>query len=246
MRHRDRWLAGLVLAVVTALVAWSYLSGGFAAIVLSPSIDGEAKVKYIQEYFLSWGSLAPFVYVLIVTLEVIVAPIPGTMLYVPGGLIFGWKVGGITTLAGNIIGATICASVSRTLGRPYAERFFARESLAKYDTLLSRNAIRVIFLLRVNPLTSSDLVSYAAGLTSMPIWKVIVGTALGMAPLCFLQAYFAEELFTRFPVLLYPLVVVSVLYVAYVVWLLSRLRTASGHRSAGSTDNAEPGQSSIA
>jgi len=242
MRHRDRWLAVLALAVVTSLVAWSWLSGGFAAVVLSPSIDGAGKVRYIQEYFESWGSLAPLVYVVIVTLEVVVAPIPGTMLYVPGGLIFGWQIGGLTTLAGNVLGAVLCAGISRSLGRPYAERFFARESLARYDALLSRNAIWVILLLRVNPLTSSDLVSYAAGLTSMPIWKVGVGTLLGMAPLCFLQAYFAEELFTRFPVLLYPLVVVSVIYMAYVVWLLSRLqRPAAGDRAA----NAKPGESPV-
>lgn len=224
MRHRDRWLAGLALTAVVSLVAWSWLSGGFAAVVLSPALDGESKVRYIQEYFLAWGSLAPFVYVLIVTLEVVIAPIPGTMLYVPGGLIFGWQVGGVTTLTGNVIGAVLCAAIARSLGRPYAERFFARESLSRYDALLSRNAIWVILLLRINPLTSSDLVSYAAGLTSMPIWKVAIGTLLGMAPLCFLQAYFAEELFTRFPVLLYPLVVISVLYMAYVVWLLSRLQ----------------------
>jgi hypothetical protein len=45
-----------------------------------------------------------------------------------------------------------------------------------------------------------------------------------MAPLCFLQAYFAEEIFTRFPLLIYPLVGASLLYAAYAVWVLSRLR----------------------
>ncbi len=245
MRHRDRWLAGLVLAAVTSLVAWSYFTGGFAAVILSPSFDGEAKVEYIQDYFLAWGSLAPLVYVLIVTLEVVIAPIPGTLLYVPGGLIFGWQIGGLATLAGNVIGAVICAGVSRSLGRPYAERFFARESLARYDALLSRNAIWVILLLRINPLTSSDLVSYAAGLTSMPIWKVAVGTLLGIGPLCFLQAYFAEELFTRFPALLYPLVIVSVLYVAYVVWLLSRLQRSADPRSLPRAASRGPAPSAV-
>ncbi|MGE0704841.1 MAG: TVP38/TMEM64 family protein [Vicinamibacterales bacterium] len=238
MRHRDRWLAGLALVAIASLVGWSYLSGGFASVVLSPSLDGDAKVRYIQDYFFSWGSLAPLIYILIVILEVVIAPIPGTMLYVPGGLIFGWEVGGLTTLAGNVIGAALCAGIARSLGRPYAERFFSSESLNRYDALLSRNAIRVIFLLRVNPVTSSDLVSYAAGLTSMPVWKIAAGTLAGMAPLCFLQAYFAEELFTRFPVLLYPLAVVSICYVAYVVWILSRMKNTP---AAASSDDATSG-----
>jgi uncharacterized membrane protein YdjX (TVP38/TMEM64 family) len=85
----------------------------------------------------------------------------------------------------------------------------------------------VIVLLRVNPLTSADLVSYAAGLTSVSTWRVMLGTLLGMAPLCFLQAYFAEALFTSFPMLLYPLAAISVLYLAYAAWVISRFRTVS-------------------
>ena len=226
-RHLDRWAAGLVLVLLVSLTIWSYASGGFAWVVLSPGVRGADKVAYIREYFLAWGSVAPLIYTLIVVVEVIVAPLPGTMLYVPGGLIFGWFVGGLATLTGNIIGAAICCAIAQRLGRPYAERFFSRESIAKYDALLARNAVWVILLLRINPLTSSDLVSYAAGFTSMPLWKVVLGTALGMAPLCFLQAYFAEEIFTRFPVLLYPLVIVSVLYASYAVWVLMRLRSDS-------------------
>jgi uncharacterized membrane protein YdjX (TVP38/TMEM64 family) len=220
----DRWTAGLVLLGLIGVVTWSYWTSGFAWVVLSPTFTGAEKVAYIQGYFRAWGSAAPLVYTAIVVVEVVVAPLPGTMLYVPGGLIFGWFVGGLTSLIGNVIGAGICCAIARRLGRPYAERFFSRESIAKYDALLARNAVWVVLLLRVNPLTSSDLVSYAAGFTSMPIWKVMLGTALGMAPLCFLQAYFAEEIFTRFPLLIYPLVGASLLYAAYAVWVLSRLR----------------------
>jgi uncharacterized membrane protein YdjX (TVP38/TMEM64 family) len=224
MRHKDRWLAGATLVALASLVTWSYVSGGIAHVLLSPDLTGPEKVQELQDFFLAWGSIAPLVYLLFVTVEVVVAPIPGTILYVPGGLIFGWKIGGIVTLAGNVLGATICCLIARSLGRPYAERFFKKESLAKYDTLLSKNAVWVILLLRVNPITSSDLVSYAAGLTSMAVWRVALGTLLGMAPLCFLQAYFAEELFTRFPALIYPLVVVCILYFVYVVYILARLK----------------------
>jgi uncharacterized membrane protein YdjX (TVP38/TMEM64 family) len=131
------------------------------------------------------------------------------------------------SLLGNVVGAVLCCLIARSLGRPYVERFFSPESLAKYDAILRRHALWMILLLRLNPLTSSDLVSYAAGLTSASVWHVLVGTLVGMAPLCFLQAYFAETLFTRFPVLVYPLVAACVMYVLYVAWILSRLRTAS-------------------
>ncbi len=57
----------------------------------------------------------------------------------------------------------------------------------------------VVLLLRLNPLTTSDLVSYAAGVAGVPAWKVAVGTLVGLAPWCYLQAYFAERVFEVVP-----------------------------------------------
>jgi len=225
--RRGRWLSGLILAVVLGAGLWSYAGGGFVAITASPDLDGPEKVRLLQAYFDQWGPVAPLVYVAIVVMEVVIAPIPGTMLYLPGGLIFGWIVGGVTSLIGNTIGAGLCCLIARSFGRPYVERFFPADQLSRYDAILTRNALWVIVLLRVNPLTSADLVSYAAGLTSVSTWRVMLGTLLGMAPLCFLQAYFAEALFTSFPMLLYPLAAISVLYLAYAAWVISRFRTVS-------------------
>ena len=81
----------------------------------------------------------------------------------------------------------------------------------------------MVFLLRVNPLTSSDLVSYAAGLTHLSVWKVMLGTLAGMAPLCFAQAYLAEGLLAAFPGLVYPLVAACAVYAFVVLWVLSKL-----------------------
>ena len=57
----------------------------------------------------------------------------------------------------------------------------------------------LVLLLRLNPLTTSDLVSYAAGVAGVPAWKVAVGTLFGLAPWCYLQAYFAEQVFEVVP-----------------------------------------------
>jgi threonine/homoserine/homoserine lactone efflux protein len=73
----------------------------------------------------------------------------------------------------------------------------------------------------------------------MSTWRVMLGTLLGMAPLCFLQAYFAEELFTRFPALIYPLVGACALYAAYAVWILARLNAAPAPSLEGAVSSEE-------
>jgi uncharacterized membrane protein YdjX (TVP38/TMEM64 family) len=111
----------------------------------------------------------------------------------------------------------------RTFLGDRAEQYLARSALAPYEARISERGAWVVFLLRVNPLTSSDLVSYAAGLTRLHVSKVMLGTCAGMAPLCFGQAYLAEGLLTAVPLLIYPLVAACVLYALTVMWVLSRL-----------------------
>ena len=64
---------------------------------------------------------------------------------------------------------------------------------------IRRRGLLVVMLLRLNPLTSSDLVSYAAGLVGVPVWRVALGTLVGMAPLCYAQAHASEWLFRLLP-----------------------------------------------
>jgi len=139
-------------------------------------------------------------------------------------VIFGGFFGGLLSLIGNTLGACIACFAVRTVSDAWIGRFLPTEKLKTTQDLLEKRGFWVVFLLRVNPLTSSDLVSYAAGLTRIPVWQVTVATAFGMAPLCFAQAYLAENLMQRFPWLLYPLIGCLVAYVAIVIVLVFRMQ----------------------
>jgi uncharacterized membrane protein YdjX (TVP38/TMEM64 family) len=183
-----RILLALLLVVVLSGVAWSYWTGGIMNLLLDPAIESSTRLVQIQEYFRSWGPAAPGAYLLVIVVEVIVAPITGALLYLPGGLVFGWLVGGSMSLAGNVLGAGIACQITRTIGRQRIEQYLERPALQKYLAVIEVRGLSIVFLLRLNPFTSSDLVSYAAGLTRIPVWQVMVGTLGGMAPLCFVQA----------------------------------------------------------
>jgi len=205
------------------LALWSWGRGGIVAVLLSTTHAAEVKVEAVRAFVLSAGDAAPAVYVLAVIAEVVVAPLPGLVLYAPGGVIFGGFLGGLLSLTGNVVGAAVAFFIVRSLGREAIQRRLG-DSLARWEAPLERHGAGIVFLLRVNPLTSSDLVSYAAGLTSMPAWKLVAGTAAGMAPLCFAQSYAAAGLIERFPGLIYGVVLMGLAYVGFVVWLAVGLR----------------------
>ncbi|MGC3971175.1 MAG: hypothetical protein QM775_28705 [Pirellulales bacterium] len=91
--------------------------------------------------------------------------------------------------------------------------------------MIAERGPRWIFWLRLNPLTSSDMVSYAAGLADIPARKVMAATALGMAPLCFAQAALSDGIFRRFPQLIYPLLGLCAVYIlAAVIFAVRQFR----------------------
>ncbi|MEN6575208.1 MAG: VTT domain-containing protein [Phycisphaerales bacterium] len=208
---------------------WSYRGGGIVAVLLTTGISAGDKVARIQEYFDSLGAVAPLAYVGIVAVEVVVAPIPGLMLYAPGAMVFGGFLGGLLSLLGNVLGAGISCELVRVLGGKRFASWLEQGRLKKYRERLSKSGMWLILLLRVNPLTSSDLVSYAAGLAGIPVWKVMVGTLLGMAPLCWAQAYLSDGILKAIPQLIYPLMALCGVYVVVAVWIVARM---CGHAKA--------------
>jgi uncharacterized membrane protein YdjX (TVP38/TMEM64 family) len=95
--------------------------------------------------------------------------------------------------------------------------------MAKLQEQLNRRGFWMILLLRLNPLTSTDLLSYAAGLTRIPTWHVMFATGLGMAPLCFAQSWLSDGIFNQWPGRIWPLMIAGLLYLAAAAVILSRI-----------------------
>jgi len=212
-------LAGLVAVILWAL--YSYASGGLFFALLGSTGSAADSIERLRQYLTRWGPLAPGIYLVAVVIEVMIAPVPGTLLYAPAGALFGGGLGGTLSLAGNVIGAALACLIARVFG----ERLIARldeGALAMYRQRIAARGGWIVFFLRVNPLTSSDLVSYAAGLAGVPVWKVALGTLAGMAPLCYAQAYLADRLFRILPGSLWIMALLGTAYAAIVIWVLAR------------------------
>lgn len=192
------WPVVLVLATLAAWAVWSYVSNGIVARSFAAAGDPEGSVALLRGYLERAGPFGPLVYIVAVVVEVVVAPIPGTLLYAPAGAIFGGLSGGTYSLAGNVLGAMAAAFIARVLGHRLTARIEASD-LHRYTVRVRERSLLVIALLRLNPLTSSDLVSYAAGLVGISPWRVGLATLIGMTPLCYAQAYAAEQLFRIVP-----------------------------------------------
>ncbi|MBR9706115.1 TVP38/TMEM64 family protein [Candidatus Pacearchaeota archaeon] len=225
------WLFVIVVLLIVAAFFYSYYSKG---IVYSWSTSD---VSYIVDFIRGFGILAAIIFVALTVVEVIVAPVNPFVLYIAGGMIFGAFLGGLLALIGNVIGAVIDFFIARRFGRKIFKKTIDPKKLKKFDKFTKKYGGLSMFLLRINPFTSSDIFSYLAGLSGMSITSLILGTFFGLAPLIYLQTYIGEDFIKKSPILFFIFILISVLYfiiLTYLIWL-ARKRQAPKKKKKGKT-----------
>ncbi len=172
----------------------------------------------IQNFLSSLGFFAGFIFVLLVILEVIIAPLIPLVLYVAGGLVFGPFLGGTLVLIGNLIGAFIVFKLVKKYGRSYVEKNVSKKRLKKFDRFSHKHGAFSLFLLRVNPITSTDIFSYLYGLTNISLKKFLLATGLGIAPLIYIQSYLGGKFLETNTVFFSILVVLTILFIVLIAY----------------------------
>jgi len=209
---RRHWV---FISLLVLFLLWSYLSfmneGVFYDLV---DIDSD----YVVEFVNGFGGFAWAALILLTIVEVVFAPLPPLILYVAGGYAFGSLLGGTLIFIGNVIGAIIAFWIARKFGRGFVEKRVKHKSMKKFDRYSEKYGLFTIFILRINPLTSTDMFSYLAGLSRMSVWSMAVGTALGLAPLIYLQSYLGEFIVRGDSFFTLLFIWISIVYAAVMVY----------------------------
>lgn len=139
-----------------------------------------------------WG---PLVYILILLIPVVVAPIPAAPFMLIGANVFGWQYGMLYGLIGFSIGQTINFSLGRYIGKPLLKKIYAIERYEKIEKRIpERIEFWVVFLLRLIPNPSFDFFSYIAGMSKIRYVAFIAASTLGAVPGSFLWNYFGDRI----------------------------------------------------
>ena len=131
----------------------------------------------------------------LMTLAILVSPIPSAPVAVAAGAAYGHIWGTLYVLLGAEAGALAAFGVARLLGYEALHRWFGERLSA--GLLGSQNGLMgIVFVSRLLPFISFDLVSYAAGLTALSFWRFAIATLAGIVPASFLLAHFGSEMAT--------------------------------------------------
>ena len=107
--------------------------------------------------------------------------LPGSVMTLTGGAIFGPVWGVLFSLVGATIGATIAFSISRYLAADWVERKASSRG-RRLKRGVDAEGWRFIAFVRLVPLLPFNILNYALGLTRIPISHYIFATFFAMAP----------------------------------------------------------------
>ena len=143
----------------------------------------------IKKYILSFGIWAPIMSFMLMVLQSVIAPIPAFLITLSNAAIFGWVKGALLSWTSAMAGAALCFYISRGLGREGVEKLTSKFALKDMDGFFKKYGKHTILIARLLPFISFDLVSYAAGLTSMSFWSFFVATGIGQLPATIVYSY---------------------------------------------------------
>ena len=124
----------------------------------------------------------------------IIAPLPAFLVTFANAALFGWVWGALLSWTSAMAGAALCFAIARLLGREATEKLTTKLALSEIDLFFQQYGKHTILIARLLPFVSFDIVSYAAGLTSISFSSFFLATGLGQLPATLIYSYAGEML----------------------------------------------------
>ncbi|EOU1122806.1 TVP38/TMEM64 family protein [Clostridium perfringens] len=182
------WVATLIILIVAFLV-YFFVPTANSKINQMIFYLSSMNLDMIKEYILSFGIWSPITSFLLMVLQSVIAPIPAFLITLSNAAIFGWVKGAILSWSSAMAGAALCFYIARGLGRDAVEKLTSKFALKDIDGFFEKYGKHTILIARLLPFISFDLVSYAAGLTSMNFWSFFIATGIGQLPATIVYSY---------------------------------------------------------
>ena len=169
-------ITGLAVMLAGAVILWNYL--GLTA-----------HLKSLLAWIDQLGWIGVLMYALLYTVSCVLF-IPGSILTLGAGVIFGVAKGAVIALISATMGATAAFLVGRYLAREWvAEWIKGKPMFRAMDRAIAEDGWKIVGLTRLSPVFPFSLLNYAYGLTQVSLKHYFWATLIGMAPGSLMYVY---------------------------------------------------------
>lgn len=137
-------------------------------------------VNVIEDWVQQAGGAGPLLFILVYALAAVFF-LPGSVLTLAGGALFGPVFGTLLNMVGATLGASIAFLIARYLGGDWVEKKTAGR-LKQLKEGVEEEGWRFIVFVRLVPLFPFNLLNYAFGLTRIKLSHYVLASFFGMFP----------------------------------------------------------------
>jgi pyruvate/2-oxoglutarate dehydrogenase complex dihydrolipoamide dehydrogenase (E3) component/uncharacterized membrane protein YdjX (TVP38/TMEM64 family) len=185
MQSEEKTARGLPRIFFAALIALILV----ASVALLPVKQYLAAALVWTQGLGVWGPL--FVVGFYVIAAVLL--LPGSILTLGAGFLFGVPVGVATVWVGANLGALAAFLVGRTVARDWvARKVSGNPKFTAIDDAVRREGFKIVFLLRLSPVFPFNFLNYALGLTKVSFRNYALASMIGMLPATLMYVYFGS------------------------------------------------------
>ena len=228
----------LQLKFLIAFLLISTLIVVYLFLVKTDLIDLFENVELLTRKVQNLGFFGPLLLITLMTLAIVFSPLPSAPVALAAGAIYGHTNGTIYIVIGAELGAIIAFQIARITGHERASKYLGSNfSLGRFG---SQNALTsIVFISRLIPFMSFDLVSYAAGLTPIKFWRFASATLLGLIPVSFALAHMGGELVTPDETVILMVIVLLVSLMTMTPLALKYIKKKVSNRKLSNTENQQ-------
>ncbi|WP_242971970.1 TVP38/TMEM64 family protein [Haloimpatiens massiliensis] len=149
----------------------------------------------IKKAILSYGNYSVLVFLMLQIIQVVVFFIPGEIIQIAGGYIYGTVLGGAFSILGILIGSFMVYYISRYLGRDLVQKMVSKDKFKLFHKILDASShVKIIFLLYLIPGIPKDALAYICGIADVSFKDFIIFSTLGRIPAIFISTYFGNRI----------------------------------------------------
>lgn len=173
------------------LAAYALVAAAVVALLLFAGRQAGAYVPRFAQWVEGLGVWGPVAFILGYAVAA-VAFVPGSLLTLAAGAIFGLARGTVYTLIGATLGASAAFLIARYGARGAIERRIAGNArFAAIDRAVGREGFKIVALLRLSPVFPFNLLNYSLGLTRVGFLQYLAAS-IAMLPGTLLYVYYGK------------------------------------------------------
>ncbi|MCP4423672.1 MAG: TVP38/TMEM64 family protein [Chloroflexi bacterium] len=172
------WRASLILTAVL-VTGWGLWTTRQPVMELLSLLGDQAAVSAYLQSFGIWG---PLVLAFAQLIQIVAAVIPGHVLLVAAGYVYGLPLGFLLNIVYIVAASQLTYSLARWAGRPLVSRFVAGDKLDRWYSIGEKQGFTFFTIAFLLPVFPTDVMNFVAGLSGIPPRKFLAANFLGRLP----------------------------------------------------------------